>query len=124
MLLMVKARSLDLVSYVVADAGRTQIAPGSHTVLAVGPAPGHLVDQVRTSRVFSQLSQSYHLYSRSQEISNSTRPGPGPHPLVHVHYACMGLVLWGLSCILLRSGAGTKCAEILAVIFVFSEKWI
>ena len=48
MLLMVKARSLDLVSYVVADAGRTQIAPGSHTVLAVGPAPGHLIDQVTT----------------------------------------------------------------------------
>ena len=50
MLLMVKARSLDLVSYVVADAGRTQIAPGSHTVLAVGPAPGQLVDQVETSQ--------------------------------------------------------------------------
>ena len=46
MLLMVKARSLDLVSYVVADAGRTQIAPGSHTVLAVGPAPSSLLDQV------------------------------------------------------------------------------
>ena len=26
--------------------GRTQIAPGSHTVLAVGPAPGSMVDKV------------------------------------------------------------------------------
>ena len=73
MLLMVKARSLDLVSYVVADAGRTQIAPGSHTVLAVGPAPGHLVDQVSSQ---SALSQCDNLYFRSPEISNSTRVGP------------------------------------------------
>ena len=73
MLLMVKARSLDLVSYVVADAGRTQIAPGSHTVLAVGPAPGHLVDQVSSQ---STLSQCDNLYFRSPEISNSTRVGP------------------------------------------------
>ena len=47
MLLLGQARSLGLVSYVVADAGRTQIAAGSHTVLAVGPAAGSLVDQVR-----------------------------------------------------------------------------
>ena len=46
MTLLAKARSLGLVSYVVADAGRTQIAPGSHTVLAVGPAPGSQVDLV------------------------------------------------------------------------------
>ena len=46
MLLLAQARSLGLVSYVVADAGRTQIAPGSHTVLAVGPAPGSMVDKV------------------------------------------------------------------------------
>ena len=45
-LLMGKARSLGLVSYLVADAGRTQIAAGSQTVLAVGPGPGNLVDQV------------------------------------------------------------------------------
>lgn len=46
MLLLARARSLGLVSYVVADAGRTQIAAGSHTVLAVGPAPGSVVDQI------------------------------------------------------------------------------
>ena len=76
MLLMVKARSLDLVSYVVADAGRTQIAPGSHTVLAVGPAPRHLVDQVPalTSQSVSSLSQD--LYFRLPAISNSTSAAP------------------------------------------------
>ena len=76
MLLMVKARSLDLVSYVVADAGRTQIAPGSHTVLAVGPAPNHLVDQVTalTSQSVSSLSQD--LYFRLPAISNSTSAAP------------------------------------------------
>ena len=30
-----------LCSYVVVDAGRTQIAPGSKTVLGIGPAPVH-----------------------------------------------------------------------------------
>ena len=46
MLLLTQARSLGLVSAVIADAGRTQIAPGSKTVLAVGPGPGAMVDQV------------------------------------------------------------------------------
>ena len=49
MVLLTKARSLGLVSAVIADAGRTQIAPGSKTVLAVGPAPGAMVDQVTGS---------------------------------------------------------------------------
>merc|ERR1712059_194350 len=37
--LLAQARSLDLVSTVIADAGRTQIEPGSKTVVAVGPGP-------------------------------------------------------------------------------------
>jgi len=49
MLLLTQSRSLGLVSAVIADAGRTQIAPGSKTVLAVGPGPGELVDQVTGS---------------------------------------------------------------------------
>lgn len=40
------ARSLRLPTFVVQDAGRTQIDPGSSTVLAVGPGPKHKVDQV------------------------------------------------------------------------------
>ncbi|AEO61581.1 hypothetical protein MYCTH_2311885 [Thermothelomyces thermophilus ATCC 42464] len=44
--LMGKARSLGLTAEVIADAGRTQIASGSRTVLGVGPAPKSLVDQV------------------------------------------------------------------------------
>jgi PTH2 family peptidyl-tRNA hydrolase len=40
------AISLGLVAEVIADAGRTQIASGSHTVLGIGPAPKSLVDQV------------------------------------------------------------------------------
>ena len=44
--LLAKARSLNMVSAVIADAGRTQIAPRSKTVFAVGPSPGDLVDQV------------------------------------------------------------------------------
>jgi len=44
--LLAKARSLGLVAAVIADAGRTQIAAGSKTVLAVGPGPEDLIDQV------------------------------------------------------------------------------
>ncbi|KAK7087957.1 peptidyl-tRNA hydrolase 2, mitochondrial-like [Littorina saxatilis] len=41
-----KALSVGLVSCLIADAGRTQIAPGSKTVLGVGPGPAALVDQI------------------------------------------------------------------------------
>ena len=34
-----KAKEAGLVTYLVLDAGRTQIAAGSRTVLAIGPAP-------------------------------------------------------------------------------------
>ncbi|XP_037070499.1 peptidyl-tRNA hydrolase 2, mitochondrial-like [Pollicipes pollicipes] len=40
------ARAAGLVTAVIQDAGRTQIAPGSVTVLGVGPAPAQLIDQV------------------------------------------------------------------------------
>ncbi|TAQ89150.1 hypothetical protein B7494_g2552 [Chlorociboria aeruginascens] len=41
-----KARELGIVAEVIADAGRTQIASGSHTVLGIGPAPKSVVDRV------------------------------------------------------------------------------
>ncbi|KAI0202590.1 PTH2-domain-containing protein [Astrocystis sublimbata] len=44
--LMGKACSLGVTAEVIQDAGRTQIDPGSMTVLGVGPAPKSLVDQV------------------------------------------------------------------------------
>lgn len=44
--LMAKARSLGITAEVIADAGRTQIDPGSLTVLGVGPAPKSAVDLV------------------------------------------------------------------------------
>ena len=40
------ARRRNLPRYLVADAGRTQVAPGSLTVLAIGPAPKPLVDTI------------------------------------------------------------------------------
>lgn len=40
------ATNLDLVSSIIQDAGRTQIEAGSRTVVAVGPGPEKLVDQV------------------------------------------------------------------------------
>lgn len=41
-----KARSLGVTAEVIQDAGRTQIDPGSLTVLGVGPAPKSVVDKV------------------------------------------------------------------------------
>ena len=40
-----KAEKAGLVTYMVADAGRTQIAAGSRTVLAIGPAPVSVFDE-------------------------------------------------------------------------------
>lgn len=44
-----EAKARGLVTYIVYDAGRTQIAAGSMTVLAVGPGPVSLVNQVTGS---------------------------------------------------------------------------
>jgi len=40
------ARNLGLITSLVCDAGRTQIAPGSKTVLGIGPGPVKIVDRV------------------------------------------------------------------------------
>lgn len=40
------AQALALPTFVVEDAGRTQVPPGSKTVLAIGPAPRSKIDQV------------------------------------------------------------------------------
>lgn len=45
-LLQAQAMSLGLCANIIHDAGRTQIASGSATVLGVGPGPKSIVDQV------------------------------------------------------------------------------
>lgn len=40
------AKEVDLPISLIQDAGRTQIAPGSRTVLGVGPGPADVVDRV------------------------------------------------------------------------------
>jgi PTH2 family peptidyl-tRNA hydrolase len=49
MIMQATAVSLGLTAQVIADAGRTQIAPGSHTVLGIGPAPKSVIDRVTGS---------------------------------------------------------------------------
>ncbi|QSZ36670.1 hypothetical protein DSL72_006551 [Monilinia vaccinii-corymbosi] len=44
--LQAQAISLGVVAEQIADAGRTQIASGSHTVLGIGPAPKSVIDQI------------------------------------------------------------------------------
>ena len=39
-----RARKLGLVACSIVDAGRTQVEPGSRTVLAIGPGPKDIVD--------------------------------------------------------------------------------
>ncbi|KAF8965822.1 Peptidyl-tRNA hydrolase protein 2, mitochondrial [Entomortierella lignicola] len=46
LLLQAQARSIGLAAHSIRDAGRTQIAAGSRTVLAVGPGPVSVVDSV------------------------------------------------------------------------------
>jgi PTH2 family peptidyl-tRNA hydrolase len=41
-----KAEELDIVTYIVVDAGHTEIPSGTKTVLGIGPAPSNLIDQV------------------------------------------------------------------------------
>ncbi|RHZ81170.1 hypothetical protein Glove_123g191 [Diversispora epigaea] len=41
-----KAKSLNLITKIISDAGRTQVEPGSQTVLGIGPGPIKLVNQV------------------------------------------------------------------------------
>jgi PTH2 family peptidyl-tRNA hydrolase len=41
-----QASSIGLISKSILDAGRTQIAAGSRTVLAVGPGPVDLIDNI------------------------------------------------------------------------------
>ncbi|NXS12679.1 PTH2 hydrolase, partial [Neodrepanis coruscans] len=44
--LLVEAKRLGLTVSLIEDAGRTQIAPGSRTVLGIGPGPVDLIDKV------------------------------------------------------------------------------
>ncbi|XP_023688809.1 peptidyl-tRNA hydrolase 2, mitochondrial [Paramormyrops kingsleyae] len=44
--LLIRAKEFGLPVSLIQDAGRTQIAPGSRTVLGVGPGPADLVDMV------------------------------------------------------------------------------
>ncbi|NXT22558.1 PTH2 hydrolase, partial [Syrrhaptes paradoxus] len=44
--LLADAKQLGLTVSLIQDAGRTQIAPGSQTVLGIGPGPADVVDQV------------------------------------------------------------------------------
>lgn len=45
-ILQATAVSLGVVAEVIQDAGRTQIASGSHTVLGIGPAPKSIIDSI------------------------------------------------------------------------------
>jgi len=41
-----KAKHLDIVSYIVVDAGHTEIPVGTETVLGIGPAPSNIINKV------------------------------------------------------------------------------
>jgi PTH2 family peptidyl-tRNA hydrolase len=46
LMLQAAAMSLSLTAKIIHDAGRTQIAAGSATVLGIGPGPKSVIDQV------------------------------------------------------------------------------
>ena len=41
-----KAEQLEIVTYLVVDAGHTEIPAGTKTVLGIGPAPDNIIDKV------------------------------------------------------------------------------
>ena len=41
-----QAESLDIVTFLVSDAGHTEIPCGTKTVLGIGPAPSNIIDQI------------------------------------------------------------------------------
>lgn len=41
-----QAKRMGVLSSIVRDAGQTQVAPGSRTVIAIGPAPKSVLDQI------------------------------------------------------------------------------
>lgn len=40
------AKEINILSSIVRDAGQTQVAPGSRTVIAIGPAPKSILDKI------------------------------------------------------------------------------
>lgn len=41
-----EAKKMGVLSSIIRDAGQTQVAPGSRTVIAIGPAPKSVLDQI------------------------------------------------------------------------------
>ncbi|KAH7648495.1 hypothetical protein FG379_002945 [Cryptosporidium bovis] len=41
-----KAKKKGVPSYLVRDAGRTQISPGEYTAIAIGPAPSEILNEI------------------------------------------------------------------------------
>lgn len=41
-----RAREKNIISCLIKDAGRTQIAPGEYTAIAIGPAPSEIIDEI------------------------------------------------------------------------------
>jgi len=41
-----QAKEKNIPSHLVIDAGRTQVSPGSATVLAIGPGPAYVIDEI------------------------------------------------------------------------------
>lgn len=41
-----RAKKMGILSSIIRDAGQTQVAPGSRTVIAIGPAPKSALEQI------------------------------------------------------------------------------
>lgn len=41
-----RAKDLHVLSSIIRDAGQTQVAPGTRTVIAIGPAPKSVLDKI------------------------------------------------------------------------------
>ncbi|KAF2497670.1 PTH2-domain-containing protein [Lophium mytilinum] len=78
-ILQAQAMSLGLCAQIIHDAGRTQIASGSATVLGIGPAPKSVVDQVTGG--LKLLAETAIMDIVSIEEANKIRVAMGMKPL-------------------------------------------
>eukprot|EP00871_Galdieria_phlegrea_P005044 jgi/Galph1/5540/GphlegSOOS_G4181.1 len=63
-----KARNLGIVAHTVIDAGKTQVAPGSITVLSLGPAPVSLIDKVTKHLKTTIIERFCNMYLKYKDM--------------------------------------------------------
>ena len=68
-----KAEKLDIVTFIVIDAGHTEIPAGTKTVLGIGPAPSNLIDQITGDLPLLLFQHSIYKEQKKNHLSELER---------------------------------------------------